>query len=295
MYKLANHFKLNLADYLYIIIGCMIVALSFQWFLLPNNIVSGGVTGLSIVANAFYQWSPAVFQYALNIPLLVLCFLLLGKAVGYKTILGSLLLPFFLSFLGQVSPATNDPILASLFGGVFTGIGLGIIFRAKGSTGGTSIVVQILHRYARLPFGVSTILVDGSVVFTALIVFDTETVMYSVISLFITSRTIDLVQLGFNRNKNVFIISDSPINIKHEILHTLERGITNLGVRGGFDDAEKEMLMVVIPEREFTLLKETVLEADPDAFVVATSASEVLGRGFSLHKQFRMEEERFPG
>lgn len=290
MLKMARRFTLSAVDYVYIVIGCLITAVSFQVFLLPNEIVSGGITGLSIIANNLYGWTPAVFQYAVNIPLLILCFALLGKAAGYKTILGSMLLPFYLIFLEDLSPLTNDPLLAAVFGGVFTGLGLGIVFRAKATTGGTSIIVQILYQYARLQFGLSTVLVDGAVIFFALIVFDPEKVMYSLIALFIISRTIDLVQLGFNRNKNIFIISDNPKAIKQEVLHTLQRGVTNLGVRGGYGNTEKDMLMVVIQEREFTLLKETVLEVDPDAFVVAMSASEVLGRGFSLHKQFNVDE-----
>ena len=293
MFKLAKRFTLDAVDYVYIVIGCLITAVAFQVFLLPNDIVSGGVSGLSIIANNLYNLDPAIFQYSVNIPLLILCFVLLGKAAGYTTILGSLLLPFYLMFLGDLDPLTHDPFLAAVFGGVFTGLGLGIVFRAKATTGGTSVIVQLLYQFAHLQLGISTVIVDGFVIFLALVVFNPETVMYSLISLFLISRTIDLVQLGFNRNKNIFIISDSPQEIKREVLHTLERGVTNLGVRGGYGNTEKDMLMVVIQEREFTLLKETVLEVDPDAFVVAMSASEVLGRGFSLHKQFSTEDSNF--
>ena len=290
MLRIAKRYTLSAVDYVYIIFGSFLTAIAFQVFLLPNNIVSGGVSGLSIAANAMFGWSPAIFQYALNIPLLILCFVLLGKAAGYKTILGSLLLPFFLIFIGHFPALTSDPLLAALFGGGLTGLGIGIIFRAKASTGGTSIIVQILYQFLHFQLGLSTIMVDGLVIMIALLVFDVETVMYSLIALFIVSRTIDLVQLGFHRNKNVFIISDSPQDIREEILHTMQRGVTNLGIRGGYGNTDKDMLMVVIQEREFTLLKEVVLKADSDAFVVATPASEVLGRGFSLEKYFPTHE-----
>ncbi|SDK92256.1 YitT family protein [Alkalibacterium thalassium] len=286
MLRVAKRYTLSAVDYVYIIFGSFLTAIAFQVFLLPNNIVSGGVSGLSIAANAMFGWSPSLFQYSLNIPLLVLCFVLLGKAAGYKTILGSLLLPFFLSFIGHFPALTSDPLLAALFGGGLTGLGIGIVFRAKASTGGTSIIVQILYQFLHFQLGLSTIMVDGLVILIALLVFDVETVMYSLIALFIVSRTIDLVQLGFNRNKNVFIISDNPQDIREEILHTMQRGVTNLGIRGGYGNTDKDMLMAVIQEREFTLLKETVLKADADAFVVAMPASEVLGRGFSLEKYF---------
>ena len=286
MLRVAKRYTLSVVDYVYIIFGSFLTAIAFQVFLLPNNIVSGGVSGLSIAANAMFGWSPSLFQYSLNIPLLVLCFVLLGKAAGYKTILGSLLLPFFLSFISHFPALTSDPLLAALFGGGLTGLGIGIVFRAKASTGGTSIIVQILYQFLHFQLGLSTIMVDGLVILIALLVFDVETVMYSLIALFIVSRTIDLVQLGFNRNKNVFIISDNPQDIREEILHTMQRGVTNLGIRGGYGNTDKDMLMAVIQEREFTLLKETVLKADADAFVVAMPASEVLGRGFSLEKYF---------
>ncbi|GEK87994.1 Uncharacterized membrane-anchored protein YitT, contains DUF161 and DUF2179 domains [Alkalibacterium putridalgicola] len=290
MLRVAKKYTLSAVDYVYIIFGSFLAAVSFQVFLLPNNIVSGGVSGLSIAANATFGWDPAMFQYALNIPLLILCFLLLGKEAGYKTILGSLLIPFFLMFIGDWDPITREPLLAALFGGGITGLGLGIVFRAKSSTGGTSIIVQILYQYLHLQLGLSTIMVDGVVILIALLVFDVETVMFSLIALYIVSRTIDMVQLGFNRNKNVFIISDNPEDIRQEILHTMERGVTNLGIRGGYGNTDKDMLMAVIQEREFTLLKEAVIKADPDAFVVAMPASEVLGRGFSMHKYFPAHE-----
>lgn len=277
-------------DYIYIIVGTFLTAVAFQIYLLPNNIVSGGVTGFSIVTFSQFGWDPALVQYALNIPLLILCFVLLGKAAGYKTILGSLLLPFFLLFIGDWEPVTFDPLLAALFGGVLTGLGIGIVFRAKASTGGTSIIIQIIYQFLNVKLGLGTVLVDGAIILIALLVFDAETVMYSIIALFIISRTIDLVQLGFNRNKNVFIISDTPQDIREEILHTMQRGVTNLGIRGGYGNTNKDMLMVVIQEREFTLLKETVIKADEDAFVVAMPASEVLGRGFSLDRTFLSSE-----
>ncbi len=290
MLRVAKKYTLSAVDYVYIFFGTLLTAISFQVFLLPNNIVSGGITGLSIVTYASFGWDPALVQYALSVPLLIICFILLGKAAGYKTILGSLLLPFYLLFIGHWEPLTMDPLLAALFGGALTGLGIGIVFRAKGSTGGTSIIIQIIYKYLNLQLGFTTLMVDGAIIMIALLVFDVETVMYSIIALFIISRTIDLVQLGFHRNKNVFIISDNPQDIRQEILHTMQRGVTNLGIRGGYGNTDKDMLMVVIQEREFTLLKETVIKADSDAFVVAMPASEVLGRGFSLNKYFLPNE-----
>lgn len=290
MLKLAKRYTFDWVDYVYIILGSCILAIAFQIFLLPNDIVAGGVSGLSIVTFEVFGWQPAYFQYAINIPLLLSCFLLLGKEAGYKTILGSLLLPFFLQVFAHLEPITTDPLLATLFGGGFTGLGLGLVFRAKSSTGGTSVLIQIFYELLRIPLGLGTFIVDGAVIFTALVVFNVETVMYSMISLFIMSRVIDFVQMGFRRNKNIMIVSDHSEEIRKEIFRTLDRGVTILNSRGGYKGVDTDMLMTVIQEREFPALKEIISEVDSDAFVVAMSASEVLGRGFSLHKYFPVAE-----
>src|SRR5699024_6074346 len=133
-------------------------------------------------------------------------------------------------------------------------------------------------------------LVDGLIILMAFVAFDAEVVMYSLIALFLMSRTIDLTQVGLGLSKNVLIISDTPEIIRKEILYTLNRGVTNLGIKGGYGNKDLEMLMCVISEQEFTVLKDTILNADPDAFVVVMPASEVLGRGFTLHKQFPFPE-----
>lgn len=286
MKRWAEKYTLNYIDFIYIIIGSLLAAIAFHGFFLPNQIAAGGVSGVSTVLYTMFNWNPSIVQFAINIPLLILCFVLLGKAAGYKTILGTLLLPLFVGMIQFMEPVTDNMLLAAVFGGVLTGAGIGIVFRAKASTGGTSIIAQILHEYLRLPLGLSTGLVDAVVILLALITFDSETVMYSLIALFIVSRTIDLTQVGLSRAKNVLIISDQPAEIRQEILHTLERGVTNLGIKGGYGKKDLEMLMCVISEREFTVLKDTILKADPDAFVVVMPASEVLGRGFTLHKQF---------
>lgn len=282
---LANKYTLNAIDVVYIIVGSFIMAFSFNVFLLPNLIVSGGVSGLSTILNIALDWNPSAVQYAFNIPLLGLCFFFLGKGSGYKTILGSLILPGFIGLLDFVEPWTANPLLAALFGGVTTGIGIGLVFKAKASTGGTTIISQIIHVYFKLPLGTSVAMVDGIIIASALLVLDSDTVMYSILSLVATSRTIDIVQVGFNRSKNVLIISDHAEEIKQVIFKKVDRGVTNLGIKGGYGNTDKEMLMCVIAEQEFTILKDTILEVDPNAFVVVMSASEVWGNGFTLKRE----------
>ncbi len=284
-----DQFPLQVIDIVFIVVGCFIAAISFNIFLLPNFIVSGGISGVSTILKSLYQWNPSVVQFAFNVPLIALCFFALGKEAGFKTILGGLILPAFIGLLHFMEPLTMNPLLAALFGGITTGIGLGLVFKAKGSTGGTSIIAQIIHVYLKLPLGTSVALIDGLVIFSALVVFDAEVVMYSMISLFVISRTIDIIQVGFNRSKNVMIISDQASEIRAAIYQNINRGVTNLRITGGYGNNKKEMLMCVIGEQEFTYLRETILEVDPDAFVVVMSASEVWGKGFTLAKDSTTE------
>ncbi|SFH60427.1 Uncharacterized membrane-anchored protein YitT, contains DUF161 and DUF2179 domains [Pisciglobus halotolerans] len=288
MKKVASKYTLSAMDILYVLIGSLIAGVSFKVFLLPNNIVSGGVSGISTILNTLFSWDPAMIQFALNIPLLALCYVALGKASFYKTVLGSLAMPAFIGLFSFLEPVTDSQLLAALFGGLTSGIGIGLVYRAKASTGGTSIVAQVVHEYLHLPLGLSAGLVDGLVIVAAFAAFDAETIMYSMIALFIVSRTIDLIQVGLNRSKSVLIISDYPNEIKTAIFKNVNRGVTNLGIKGGYGNTDKEMIMCVVAEHEFTLLKDTILAVDPKAFVVVTSASEVWGAGFTLEREFNL-------
>lgn len=286
MLELAKRYSFTIADYVYILVGTFIVAVAFQVFLMPNNVVSGGISGISIILSNMTGWSPALIQYVFNIPLLILAYIFLGTKAGNKTILGSLALPFFISLISHWQPATDDMFLATIIGGLVNGLGIGIVYRAKASTGGTSIPVQILNKYTGLSLGTGSLIADGAIVFISIVTFQVETIMYGLISLFITARAIDTTQVGLNHHKNVLIISQESDNIKRLIMNTIGRGVTNIGIRGGLADETRDMLMCVIPEREFPYLKEMILSYDEEAFVVVMSASEVMGRGFSLANKF---------
>lgn len=284
MNDIIKDYSMNWKDILYIIVGSLIIAYAFQTLLLPNNIISGGTSGLSIILHDVVGWNPAYIQYALNVPLLIMSWLLLGKEILLKSILGSLLFPFFVDLLHGLEPWTMDPLLGGLFGGVFTGIGVGLVYKAKGSTGGTNIIAQIMEKYLGMTMGEATLLSDGAIILVGFLVFDIEVIMYGLISLVVVSRFIDFTLIGNRAQKNVLIISDEPDAIRSEVLDNFERGVTRIDIRGGYNNDGKEMLMVVIQDREITALQEMILQLDDDAFVVVMSASEVMGRGFSLDK-----------
>ena len=233
-----------------------------------------------------------MIQYAFNIPLLILSYFFVGKEVTFKSILGSILFPFFTGLVSPLEPWTQDQFLGAFFGGVLTGIGLGIVYKARSSTGGTSTVAQIIEKYTNLSMGSATLIADGSIILIGFLTFDLEAILYGIICLAVISRAIDIVLVGNINSKTVLIISDQAELIRQEVLEKFDRGVTLLDVRGGYKKDPKEMLMVVISEREITALQEMIIQNDEDAFVVFMSASDVLGRGFSLDKYFPTNQQQ---
>ncbi|APH06916.1 hypothetical protein A9C19_01870 [Bacillus weihaiensis] len=284
MTKKRNHTynpKLDkLIEYIYIIVGSAFVAIGFNLFLLPNRIASGGVSGISTILDATFGFEPAYVQWAFNIPLFIAGVIFLGKQFGIKTLIGTIFVPFVVYLTREWEPATMDPLLGSLFGGICIGLGLGIVFRGKASTGGTDLAAQIIHKYTGLSLGTCVVLIDGLIVVTAAFVFDLEGGLYALIGLYVTSKTIDIVQIGWGRSKMTLIITGKQDEVQDAILNQIDRGVTRLAAHGGFTNNERPVLLCVVDQTEFTKLKQVVRSIDPKAFVTVTDASEVLGEGF---------------
>ncbi len=268
-------------DYLFVLIGSAIVAISFNQFLLPTKVASGGVSGISTITYNLFGWEPAFVQWAFNIPLFIAGVLLLGKHFGIKTAVGTVFFPFVVFLTSDWSPWTQDPLLGALFGGIGVGLGLGIVFLGKASTGGTDLAAQIINKYTGLSLGTCVAFIDGLIVVAACIVFDIEQGLYALIGLYATSKTIDLVQVGINRSKTVMIITNHEVDVRRAILEEVDRGVTKLTAQGGYTENERPVLMCVVDQTEFTKLKQVVQQIDKHAFVVVMDAAEVLGEGFT--------------
>lgn len=267
-------------EYVYIIIGAAIIAVGFNVFLLPNEVASGGVSGISTILKGLFDWKPGYVQYAFNIPLFIAGVILLGKQFGARSLVGTLMLPFFVILTSSWEPATLNPLLGALFGGISVGVGLGIVFRGNASTGGTDLAAQIITKYTGLTLGTSVMLIDGLIVLSAALVFDVEKGLYALIGLFVTTKTIDIIQLGFSQSKMVYIITNKQEEIRDAIYTDVNRGVTKLPAVGGFTEQERPILLVVVYQTEFTKLKHVVRTVDPSAFVIVSDAYEVLGEGF---------------
>jgi len=281
MEKIQDHiFIKKLVEYAHILVGASVIAIAFNVFLLPNEIASGGVSGISTILKGVFNWEPAFVQWSLNIPLFIAGLIFLGYQFGLKTLIGTLFLPFVVFLTKDWEPWTLNPLLGALFGGIGIGLGLGIVFRGKGSTGGTDLAAQIVTKFTGLSLGTTVAIIDGLIVLSAAAVFNIEKGLYALISLFVTSKTIDLVQIGISRSKMVMIITNKEDSVREAILNKIDRGVTKLIAYGGYTDHERNILMVVIDQTEFTKLKQLVKSIDTSAFVVVTEASEVLGEGF---------------
>ncbi|MGG0740310.1 YitT family protein [Niallia taxi] len=273
-----------LREYIYVLIGSAIVALSFNLFLLPNSIASGGVSGFSTITASLFHWEPAFVQWAFNIPLFIAGVIFLGKNFGIKTLVGTLFLPFVVFLSKDMEPWTTQPLLAAIYGGIGIGLGIGIVFKGKASTGGTDLAAQIITKYTGMSLGKSVALIDGVIVITAAAVFSIEQGLYALLALFITSKTIDIVQVGFGSSKMALIITEKQEDVREGILNKIDRGVTKLTAHGGYTDFERPILMCVVDQAQFMKLKGLVQSIDPTAFVIVMDASEVHGRGFSAKK-----------
>ncbi|WP_059105103.1 YitT family protein [Shouchella shacheensis] len=271
-------------EYVSILIGSALVGLAFNIFLLPARLAAGGVSGISTILYELYQFHPAYVQWLINIPLFVAGFLILGKDFGLKTLVGTFFVPFTIWLSTDLPLYIENPLLAAIYGGIFLGVGLGIVYRGKGSTGGLATVAQIVKKYTGLSSGYSQLFVDGFVVVTSALVFNLELALFAMMSIFVTSKVIDFVQLQTSPSKLVLIITEQEERIQAMIKDEIDRGLTKISSTGGFSEKEKTMILCVVEQQEAIYLKKVLREQEPSAFVVFLNASEILGRGFSLSK-----------
>ncbi len=269
-------------EYLQIVLGSFIGALSLTMFLIPNKVAAGGVSGLATVLYYLFKLPVGWMMLLFNIPLFLSGIIFLGKSVGIKTLVGSLLFSVFTELTVNFPVVTRDLMLSAVYGGIILGIGLGIVFRVRGSTGGTDLAAMILNHFVpSISVGQGILIIDFFVIILSGIAFNWELAMYAWIALFVSSKVIDLIQEGFNYAKAVYIISNETEEISQKILTEMERGLTFIKAEGGFTRQDKNVLLCVITRLEVSRLKNIVHQTDPRAFVIIHDVHEVLGEGFS--------------
>ncbi len=278
-----------LIDYSLIVVGSFILASGFVLFITPYKIVPGGVYGISIVLHYLLGTPVGMMALAFDIPLTLIGIKVLGPRFGMKTVVGFVLTAFFNDgityFYGYEPLVRGDALLSSIFGGVFLGVGLGLIFKSKATSGGSDIIAMIISKYTKMPMGQLMIMVDSTIVLFGLIVFqDWKIPLYSLIVIFISGKVLDTILEGLNYDKVLFIISEKYEEIGHKIIHDLNRGGTLFSGTGMYNQKEKQVIFTVVNRREVAILQEYIHQVDPHAFVTVLNANEILGEGFKSLK-----------
>lgn len=269
-------------DYGLLTLGALLLSANVNLFLVPNDVVSSGVTGLGMLAHYAWGWPIGAVTLGLNVPIF-----LAGLRWGggwrlvWRSIYATAIMTAGIDLLAPfLPPVAGDPLLFTLFGGVLDGVGIGLVLRGQGTTGGTDIIAQLLNRLRGIAFGTTFIVVNSLVLLAATGVVGLTPVLYALIVNFVSGRVVDGVQEGSGYASAFFIVSARHIDIQQAILEDLERGVTCLDVRGGYSQATMSALYVVVARSQVTRLKRLISERDPAAFVVVSAADEVLGEGF---------------
>ena len=279
-----------LKHYSLILIGSFILASGFVLFITPYKIVPGGVYGISIMLHHIFGTPVGFVALLFDIPLTIIGIKILGPRFGIKTVVSFVLTAVFvdgLTYLYGTEPLVkDDALLSSIFGGLFIGVGLGLIFKSRATSGGSDIVAMIISKYTKLPVGQLMIAVDSAIVLIGLIVFqDWKIPLYSLIVIFITGKVIDTILEGMNYDKVLLIVSDKTEEIRDKIINDLNRGGTLLNGEGLYNNYERQIVFTVVNRRETVMLQDYINTIDPNAFVTVLNANEILGNGFKSLKE----------
>ena len=276
--------KKNLIRMLYFILGIFLFSFAFNFFLLPNNLVFGGVSGLSIIFNKLFDINASLFVLIVNMSLLLISFPVLGIKKTMATVCGSILLPIILELTSLLTPyITFDEMelfMSVLIGGVISGTGLGLVYRSGYTTGGTDIINQILHKYIKVSMGKAMLVTDALIVASSILVFGLTKLLYAIVVLYIMTVMTDRVILGVGKSKAFYIVTDKTQEVKQFIIDKLGHGVTMLDAAGGYSKENQKVIFCVIPTRDYYYLKEGISEIDADSFFVVTDAYEVSGGEF---------------
>lgn len=278
----------RLKRYSFLVIGCFLLAFAFNVFFSPNNLVTGGISGVAIVINNIFGLSTSTFITISYILLLILSFLILGKETTKYSIVGSILYPLFVYLTKDVANIihfnVDNMLLISLFGAVITGIGSGLTFKYGFSTGGSDVIFQIISKWFKISIGnamkiFNFIIIIGSGFFITKNgeLYAWETVMYALIAVYITTMLTDKVLLGISDSKSFYIITEHETAIKNFLINELGKGVTVLEARGGYTGDRKKVLMCAIPTKQYFLAKEGILEIDKQAIVLINDVYESAG------------------
>ena len=266
------------------VVGILVLAWSFNAILATNHIVTGGLSGFSLLIKLHLGIDPSLTQWALGIPIFFIGWLALGKKEIINSLAGAILLPLAIFLTKDIYPVKIEtPILAAIFGGFICGLGIGLILRANATTGGVDILARILSRRVGVPVSRCFLLFDGMIVIGTGAIFGAESAMLAIISVVSVSKAIDIVQMGLSSAKSVTIITEKADEMCDMLLNHLDCGATMLSADGAHSGEKKTMILTLVPRSKVGRLRRNIRRVDSEAFTVISDASEVLGYGFQNH------------
>ncbi|HDR7598662.1 TPA: YitT family protein [Bacillus mycoides] len=266
-----------------ITIGSLLFAIGINYFAIPNRLSEGGIIGLTVVTYYLFDWSPGIVNFGLNAILLAVGYKFFDKKTMVYTIIGIVETSLFLYVTEHIEYQVNsDTLLAALFAGVFVGIGLGCMFKAGGTSGGSAILARLANQYLGWSVGKGVLIIDIVVIAGSVFIIGQEKAMYTLVAVFVGAKVIDFIVEGMDTKTAVTIISNQPDLIRETITKNMTRGVTVLEGRGGYTGKNKEVLYIVINKQELVKLKQVISRVDEDAFVVIHDVRDVLGGGFKV-------------
>lgn len=286
-YQEKNPFKEIFQNYIFITIGAIIFAYGLETFLVPNQVIDGGVVGISLILDELIVPIPlSIFLVVLNIPFLFIGYKQIGKSFAVQSLYGIILASIFTELFHHVEPITDDPLLAAIFGGIVLGVGVGTVLRNNGALDGTEILATLISSKTSFSVGQVVMIFNIFILGSAGFVFSIDSTFYSLIAYFIAFKVIDIVIVGMNESKSVLIVSDKYKEIGEALLNRLGRTVTYFTGEGGYSGEEKKVIYCVITRLEEAKLKTIVRYFDPNAFLAMSDVSDVKGGQFkkkSIH------------
>lgn len=273
----------TLINYTFILLGSLLLSLSVVGFFAPNQIITGGTAGLSLLLHYITPFSIGTLIAAVNLPLLIIGGKYLGKAFALRTLITIILIALFIDIfdtLFGLKPFIQDITLGSIFGGIFIGVGLALVIKGNSSAGGSTIIARIVASKSEIKPGVVILVIDSLIILSSLFIFDdVARVLWSIISIYITSKIIDTILTGQLNKKVVYLVSNKTNELKSKITDTLGPEGTIIKGDGLFEGQEKRMILIVVEVGKLQQLRQMVQQTDPEGFLIITEATEMLGRG----------------
>lgn len=272
-----------------VLCGNFIIAVGVSFFIIPLNILSGGVAGIAIAIKPIFHIEPTVVINVLTITLFLLGVVVLGKKFALKTVISAIVYPLFITLLnnfGNEMLITENRIPASIYAGVCIGVGIGLVYRVGASTGGMDIPPLVINKYTGIALPTLVMCIDGATVIIGASVYGIEAAMIGLVSVYVCGQTISkVITIGSFQAKNVMIISSKYEEVMKEIYQNIARGATILHAEGGYTREKKPVIMIVVTNKQFAELNRVVTKVDPEAFIVSSDANEVRGLGFTYKEE----------